>query len=115
MVDGASYGVGTGLHTIDVELFPGHEQLAAELEHRFGDAVTIRIGTTRYCGGPGRTGRCADAQGATTLASGLQLALTLEQRTVSRSGAAAAGSLKIRYDGPGSFDLDPGRPIVASW
>src|SRR4051794_6142424 len=52
MVDGAFYGVGTGLHTIDLELFPGHEQLAAELEQRFGDAVSIRMGTARYCGGP---------------------------------------------------------------
>src|SRR5438477_361645 len=82
---------------IDMDLFPGHEQLAAELERRFGDAVNIRMGTTRYCGGPGQSGRCADAQGATSLPRGLHLALTLENRTVSRSDPAAAGSLKVRY------------------
>jgi len=113
MIDGAFYSVGDGLHTIDMDLFPGHEQLAAELERRFGDAVNIRMGTTRYCGGPGQSGRCADAQGATSLPRGLHLALTLENRTVSRSDPAAAGSLKVRYDGPGTFDLGPGRPIVA--
>ena len=113
MIDGAFYGVGTGLHTIDVDLFPGHEQLAAELEQRFGDAVTIRIGTTRYCGSPGRSGRCADAQGATTLPPGLHLTLILADRTVARTEAAARGSLKVRYDGPGTLVVDTGQPIVA--
>ena len=71
------------------------------------------MGTTRYCGGPGRSGRCADAQGATTLPRGLHLAVTLKHRTVSRSDSAAKGSLELRYDGTGTFVLDPGRPIVA--
>lgn len=113
MVDGVFYSVGTGLHTVDVDLFPGHEQLAGELEQRFGDAVSIRMGTTRYCGGPGRSGRCADAQGATTLPPGLNLTLILEHSAVARSEAAARGSLKLRYDGPGTYEVDTGQPIVA--
>ena len=113
IIDNSYYSVGNGQHAVGVDLFPGHEDMAAELERRFGDAVTIRMGTTRYCGGPGRSGRCADAQGATTLPPGLALSLTLEHRTVARTADAAKGSLTVRYDGPGTFDLGPGQPIEA--
>jgi len=113
MVDDAMYGIGFGDRSIDVDLFPGHEPLAASLERRFGDAVTIGMGTTRYCGGPGRSGRCADAQGAATLPPGLDLALTLEHDAVDRNDPGARGSLNVRYDGPGTFAVDAGQPIVA--
>jgi hypothetical protein len=113
MIGNAFYGIGTGEHTIDMELFPGHEELAATLEHRFGDAVTIRIGTTRYCGGPGRSARCADAAGATTLPPGLHLALTLDHDALHGTEAAGDATLHVRFDGPGTFTLDGGQPIIA--
>jgi hypothetical protein len=105
--------IGIGAHGIAIDLFPGHERLAADLEGRFGDAVMIHLGTTRYCGGPGRSARCADAQGATTLPDGLHLALTLDPDTLHGTEAAGRGTLQIRYDGPGTFRLETGRPIVA--
>ena len=114
MIDGVFYSVGFGDGTIDVDLFPGHEQLAASLEQRFGDAVSIRMGTTRYCGGPGTSGRCADVQGATTLPPGLHLALTLEHDTVPRTAPTVQAALKVRYNGPGMFAISTGQPIIAS-
>ena len=114
MIGNAFYGIGTGERSIEADLFPGHEALAAELEHRFGDAVTVRIGTTRYCHGFGRSARCADAQGATAPPRGLHLRLTLDDDTLQGTEAAGAGVLHVRYDGPATFTLDLGQPIVAN-
>jgi hypothetical protein len=108
------YGIGNGARTIDIWLFPGHEALAADLDRRFGDALAIRVGTTRYCHGPGRSARCADLGGATTLPPGLRLALTLDHDTLHGTEGSGAGTLHVRFDGPGRFTLEGGgRPIVA--
>jgi hypothetical protein len=114
MIGDAFYGIGTGERSIEADLFPGQEPLAEKLEDRFGDAVTIRIGTTRYCHGAGRSARCADLQGATALPRGLHLRLTLDDDTLRGTEAAGAGVLHVRYDGPGTFTLDTGQPIVAN-
>jgi hypothetical protein len=113
MVGRSFDSMGIGAHGILIDLFPGHERLAADLEDRFGDALTIHLGTTRYCGGPGRSARCADAQGATTLPEGLRLALTLDRDALHGTEAAGYGTLHVRFDGPGNFRLETGRPIVA--
>ena len=113
LVDNSFYSLGIGQHTFNIDLFPGREALAAELERRFGDAVTIQIGTTRYCRGPGHSARCADVQGAVALPDGLHLALTLDHDRLQGTAAAGDGTLHVRYDGPGAFRLETGRPIVA--
>jgi hypothetical protein len=114
MIGNAFYGIGTGQRSIEADLFPGHEPLAEQLEDRFGDAVTVRVGTTRYCHGAGRSARCADLQGATVLPRGLHLRLTLDDDTLPATEASGAAVLHVRYDGPGTFAIDSGQPIVAN-
>jgi hypothetical protein len=114
LLDRAYFGVGDGVHTVDVFLFQGHEPLAAELQRRFGGAVAVELGTTRWCGGPGHSARCADlAGGRAALPDGLRLALTLDDSSVAATTPEVKGALHVRYDGPGNFTLDhSGQPVL---
>jgi hypothetical protein len=106
-------GIGIGLSTVDVDLLPGQEVLAAQIQRRFGSEVSISVGLTNYCGAPGRSPVCASLPMPRPLPPGLILTLKLAHSTI-RSGDSASGTLVVYDAGPGVFNVDPGQPLVAA-
>jgi hypothetical protein len=104
--------VGIGESTVDLELPPGQEALAAQIHSRFGNEVSISVGLTNYCGMPGRSPVCSSMPAATPLHSGLVLTLILARPTV-RSGDFGGASLVVINLGSGVFAMDTGEPLVA--
>jgi hypothetical protein len=105
-------GIGIGESTVELELAPGQEALAAQIRSRFDNEVSISVGLTNYCGMPGRSPVCSSMPTATPLPSGLDLSLTLARPTV-RSGDFGKAALVVYNNGPGVFGMDTGEPLVA--
>jgi hypothetical protein len=105
-------GVGIGEHTIIVMLFPGREALAAQIEARFGNAVTITVGSTPYHCGDGNSTKCPPLQGNSNLPSGLHLTLKLGVATMHTTGSINA-QLVVQEDSATPLAMDPGQPLVA--
>ncbi len=104
--------VGIGASTVEVGLMPGREALAARIAHTFGPMVSITVGLTSYCGGPGRSPKCSSMPVGDPLPSGLSLKLALDKRTIT-TGDFGKGSLVVTEEGPGIFQMDTGQPLVA--
>ena len=104
--------VGTGASTVDVGLMAGREALAAHLAATYGSKVSITVGLTSYCGGSGRSPVCASLPPGDTVPPGLRLDLALEHPTI-KSGDLGTATLFVREDGPGTFQMDTGQPLVA--
>jgi hypothetical protein len=96
---------------VDLDLSTGEEELAALIEDHFGDAVHLSVAGAAYCHGPGRTPACPllthDA-----LPKGLHLSLRLKYRFIEPT-EAVAGTLTVRWTGPGTFKMDVGQPLTA--
>jgi hypothetical protein len=105
-------GVGLGASTVALDLAPGQEGLAAQIQRRFGPEVSISVGLTNYCGAPGRSPLCAPLPPPRPLPPGLNLKLKLAHSTI-RSGDSGSGTLVVYDAGPGVFNVDPGQPLVA--
>lgn len=104
--------LGGGDGNLDVELTPGQELLASQLERRYGDAVAITVGASPYCHGIGRSPRCYDqVPGADELPAGMHLRLRLNSHVIA-GGEDLRGTLTIRQDGATPLRIDPGQPVV---
>ena len=105
---------------VSVWLTPGSERLARQIRAKYGPAVTILVGLTRWNGHPGRSLRCGPLPSWTTPPQGLSLSLHLRTDTV-RSGdvvrgavyGAVLGTVAITNHGSVPFSMDTGQPLQA--
>jgi hypothetical protein len=109
---GQYLSVGLGGSTVDIGLMAGREALAARVAKMFGPKVSITVGLTSYCGGPGRSPVCSSMPRGDHLPSGLNLKLKVEHPTV-KTGDFANATLVVSEGGPGTFQMDTGQPLVA--
>ena len=109
---GQFISVGQGASTVVLTLMAGDEALAAHIAHTFGSKVTISVGLTNYCGGPGRSPACDPMPKGNALPTGLSLKLVLDRRTI-KTGALGSAVLVAHESGPSTFQMDTGQPIVA--
>jgi hypothetical protein len=110
--DGVFYSTGLGANAIQVTLFPAHEDLAAQLLGRFGDAVEVTVGSTPYCGTPGISPACPALPRFDDVPPGLTLTLALAAPTASRAAGWISGKLTVHNDGPAPLTMDPGQPVI---
>jgi hypothetical protein len=109
---GRYISLGLGASTVDVDLMAGHEALAARVAKIFGPKVSITVGLTSYCGGPGRSPVCSSMPVGNPLPSGLILDLVVDHRTI-KTGDFGNATLVVSEVGPGTFQMDTGQPLVA--
>jgi hypothetical protein len=109
---GQYLSVGLGGSTVDIGLMAGREALAARVAKMFGPKVSITVGLTSYCGGPGRSPVCSSMPKGDPLPSGLGLKLVVDHRTVN-AGDAGNATLVVSESGPGTFQMDTGQPLTA--
>ena len=109
---GQFLGVGIAEGTVDLTLMAGDEALAARIARTYGSEVTIGVGLTSYCGGPGLSPVCPPMPNGNLLPTGLSLTLVLQHTSI-RSGALGSGDLVVHEGGPGTFTMDTGQPITA--
>jgi len=93
---------------IVIELTPGSQPLAQQIHVRFGNGVKVFIGSSA----PNPPVNCLPLLKTRMTPSGLKVSLHLDSQTVP-SGGSFSGYLKISYNGPHSFDMDTGQPLVA--
>jgi hypothetical protein len=93
---------------IVVELTPGSQALAQQIRARFGHGVKVFIGSST----PNPPVNCLPLLKTRGTPSGLKVSLHLNSRTVP-AGGSFSGYLKISYNGPHSFEMDTGQPLVA--
>jgi hypothetical protein len=106
-------GIGPcGPSRITLALVPGSERLAASVRGRFGAAVLITVGLTSWSGHTGRSPRCMSLPETSSMPKDLNISLRLTSNNV-KAGAAFAGTLMLRYEGPSSFEMDTGQPVEA--
>jgi len=105
--------VGIGKDAVVVELRPGQEAVAAQIEAKYGNEVHLTVGTTTYCHGPGLSTVCPSFEPGSPLPPGLRLVLTLSHKTITPTDALGA-TLAVTNQGPGTFMMDMGQPLVAS-
>ncbi len=103
--------IGMGGSTVDVGLMAGREALAARIATMFGSKVSITVGLTSYCGGPGRSPVCSSMPVGDPLPLGLSLKLVLDHRTVT-TGDSGDASLVVSERGPGRFQISTGQPLA---
>ena len=109
---GQYISLGLGGSTVEVGLMAGREVLAAQIAMMFGPKVSITVGLTSYCGGPGRSPVCSSVPVGDPLPSGLNLKLNVEERTI-KTGDFGNATLVVSESGPGTFQMDTGQPLVA--
>lgn len=109
---GQFLSLGIGASTVEVGLMAGREALAARVAKVFGPKVSITVGLTSYCGGPGRSPVCSSMPGGDPLPSGLSLRLVVDHRTI-QTGDVGHATLVVSEGGPGTFQMDTGQPLVA--
>jgi len=109
---GQILSLGIGVSTVEVGLLPGREALAARLGSTFGPKLSITVGLTSYCGGPGRSPVCSSMPVGDPLPPGLGLALELNDRTI-ETGNFGNATLVVSETGTGTFQMDTGQPLVA--
>jgi hypothetical protein len=109
---GQILGIGIGASTVEVRLMAGREALAARIAQMFGSKVSITVGLNSYCGGLARSPLCTSMPLGDPLPSGLTLKLVLNHGTI-RTGDFGDATLTAHEDGPGSFQMDTGQPLVA--
>ena len=109
---GEFLGVGQGASTVELTLMAGDEALAARIASAFGPKVSISVGLTSYCGGPGRSPVCTAMPVGDPLPSGLTLKLVVDRRTL-KAGAEGNAVLVEHETGSGTFQMDTGQPLVA--
>jgi len=109
---GQFLSLGIGPSTVELGLMAGREALAAQIAKTFGPKVSITVGLTSYCGGPGRSPVCSSMPVGDPLPSGLNLKLIVEHRTI-KTGDFGHATLVVSEGGPGAFQMDTGQPLVA--
>jgi len=109
---GQILSLGIGVSTVEVGLLPGREPLAGRLAHTFGPKLSITVGLTSYCGGPGRSPVCSSMPVGDPLPPGLGLALALHDRTIT-TGNFGDATLVVSESGKGTFQMDTGQPLIA--
>jgi hypothetical protein len=109
---GQFLSVGIGSSTVEVGLMAGREALAARIAQMFGPKVSITVGLTSYCGGTGRSPACSAMPVGDPLPSGLTLRLALKHAKI-KTGDFGDATLTAHEDGPGTFQMDTGQPLVA--
>ncbi len=109
---GQILSLGIGVSTVEVGLLPGREALAARLTRTFGPKLSITVGLTSYCGGPGRSPVCSSMPDGDPLPPGLGLALVLHDHTI-KTGSFGSAMLVVSETGTGTFQMDTGQPLVA--
>ena len=109
---GQYISLGLGASTVEVGLMAGREALAAQIAKMFGPKVSITVGLTSFCGGPGRSPVCSSMPVGDPLPSGLDLNLVVEHRTI-KTGDVGNATLVVSNGGPGVFQMDTGQPLVA--
>jgi hypothetical protein len=109
---GQFLSLGIGASTVEIGLMEGREALAAQIAKTFGPKVSITVGLTSYCGGPGRSPLCSSMPAGNPLPSGLNLNLIVKHRTV-KTGEFDSATLVVSEDGPRAFQMDTGQPLVA--
>jgi hypothetical protein len=109
---GQYLSVGLGGSTVEIGLMAGREALAARIATMFGPKVSITVGLTSYCGGPGRSPVCSSMPRGDPLPSGLGLKLVVDHRTVN-AGDVGNATLVVSESGPGTFQMDTGQPLTA--
>jgi hypothetical protein len=109
---GQYLSLGIGGSTVEVGLMAGREALAAQVAKMFGAKVSITVGLTSYCGGPGRSPVCSSMPVGDPLPSGLILDLVVDHRTI-KTGDFGNATLVVSEVGAGTFQMDTGQPLVA--
>jgi hypothetical protein len=109
---GQYISLGLGVSTVEVGLMAGREPLAARITKMFGAKVSITVGLTSYCGGPGRSPLCSSMPRGDSLPSGLILDLVVDHRTI-KTGDFGKATLVVSELGPETFQMDTGQPLVA--
>jgi len=105
--------VGIGQDAVVVDLGPGQEAVAAQIEAKHGNEVQLTVGTTTFCHGPGLSTVCPSFESGSPPPHGLRLVLTLSQKSIEPTDALGA-TLTVTNEGPGTFMMDTGQPLVAS-
>jgi len=105
--------VGISQDAVVVDLGPGQEAVAAQIEAKYGNEVQLTVGTTTYCHGPGLSTVCPSFEPGSPPPRGLRLVLTLDQKTIKPTDALGA-TLAVTNEGPGTFSMNLGQPLVAS-
>jgi hypothetical protein len=104
--------LGIGIRSVIVGLAPGQDAVAARLEARFHDAVSITVGAAPYHCGIGTAPKCPPLTGTGALPPGLHLMLRLGSSTT-KVGTYTHGLLVVREDRSQPLAMDPGNPITA--
>jgi len=89
-----------GSHAVLVTLQPGQEALAAQLEATYGDAVSITVGATPYCNGPGPSPACPQLPRELPTPPGVTVVAVAPETTVV-AGKNINASLRVST-GPGA-------------
>lgn len=93
-------------------LTPGSEDLAKQVQAKYGSDVTISVGLTTWHGHAGRSPLCGALPTWTTPPPGLGLALRLDSIKV-RSGELVRGIVTVTNNSATPFFMDTGQPLQA--
>lgn len=96
-----------------VGLMPGNENLAAQLQHRYGRNIVITVGMNVYNGSPVHSPRCGPLPKPAPTPAGLAMTLhaELEHNTI-RAGHDFEGSVLVTVT-EGHLAMDTGQPLEA--
>ena len=98
---------------VTVQLAPGNETFAHVLWLRYGRKISISVGLTAYSGSPGRSPRCGVLADPSKLPVGLEVSLDLASTSIPSDSPDFTGMIVVNEDGPGTFSMDIGQPLLA--
>ena len=98
-----------GPHAVLVSLQPGQAALAAHLEATYGEAVTITVGNTPYCNGPGPSPACPVLPRSVALPAGVTVTAVAPDTTVA-GGRSISASIRVATGSSTSFTGSVGAP-----
>lgn len=113
-LNGRYLSLGAGNGSVAVQLKASEEDVAADLEQRFGDAVTLRVGNFPYPIAADQRSIAAcqrDVTGPTQTDAGIRASLTFSTPSVP-SGVDADATVTVTNDGAETFTLISGSPLV---
>ena len=95
----AVFSVGEGAGAIEVDLFQGHEDLAARLLRAFPRLVHVKVAGVEFCGSPSVSPKCPDLAVSATLPTGLHLTFDAEIAPVDLRdpGSVAVDRLRVGW------------------
>jgi hypothetical protein len=95
-----------------VQLRPGREWLAHQLQDQYGSKLAIFVGLTAWHGHPGRSPVCGMLPAVTDVRHSVALALRLKGPTVV-SGSDFTAVVTLTNDGSSTFATNIGQPLEA--